>query len=134
MMTVSDPKEIYLRRWWWSAQPFWKYLDSDLRGWANLVDRHPGLFNLAWCMSGVTSPPAAYEPFAASVGWVFNEAAYIPMDGKTVADWAFILNRADFLASFLSCRRQLKRWRFHDSKVSYESIMCALDASRTSCA
>lgn len=129
-MSLPSPKDIYLRRWWWSKQPFWKYLDSRQVGWANLVDRHPGLFNLAWCMAGVNAPPKEYEPYSAKVTWVFTEAMYIPMAGKTMADWALKLELPAFKDLLVDDKRQLKRWKFHDSHISYEGILSAVAASQ----
>ena len=126
---ILSPKEIYLRRWWWSKQPFWQYLDADSRGWANLIDRHPGLFNLAWVMAGVSSPPKDYAPYAATVTWVFTEAMYIPMKGKTMADWALDLSLPDFRSALVANKRELLRWRFHDKHISYGVVLEALNKS-----
>lgn len=126
---ILSPKEIYLRRWWWSKQPFWQYLDADFRGWANLVDKHPGLFNLAWAMAGVSAPPKDYVPYSASITWVFTEAMYIPLKGKAMADWAFTLELEEFTALLAKSKREVCRWKFHDKHVSYGSIMQALGTS-----
>lgn len=126
---LPSPKEIYLRQWWWSKQPFWQYLDADRRGWANLVDKHPGLFNLAWAMAGAIEPPHDYTAHSAAVTWVFTEATYIPMKGRTMADWALSLSLPGFQQALVEDKRQIRRWRFHDKHVSYESVVQAINAA-----
>lgn len=123
---LRSPKEIYLPEWWWSPVPFYRYINHVGVGWGTLVDRHPGMFNLAWAMSGVQMPPQSYLEYAPSVVWVFTESGYIPMAGKTMADWAFYLARPDFAALLKREAAQIKRWKFHDNDMSYDQILRAV--------
>lgn len=126
-MPLLSPKEIYLRRWWWSQVPYWKYVDRERCGWGRLVDKHPGLFNLAWVMSGGVLPPTDYMPFAADIQWVFSEAFYMPMAERTVADWAFTATLEDFACMFKADKACIRRWKFHDRDMSYARIVKAVD-------
>ena len=125
-MSLPDPRSLYLPKWWWSRLPFYCYNNARGQGWGHLVDKHPGLFNLAWAMSGGAEPPQDYMPYAQRTAWVFSEAAHIPMAGKTMADWAFVLNVGDFAAKLKADRRGLERWKFHDSHINYPAILIAV--------
>ena len=126
---VKQPFELVQdcrRSWWWSAQPFWHYINAEGDGWGTMVDKHPGAFNLAWAMSGVTLPPADCRDYTSRVVWAYTEAIHIPMAGKTMADWSFWLGLYDFHKLLLKERQQIKRWKFHDQDMSYEEIVATL--------
>lgn len=131
-MTLLSSEETYLktfRKWWWSPVPFWEYTDSEHRGWAHMVDKHPGLFNLAWVMSGVQKPPQDYTVYAPKVRWVFNEAMYIPMYERKMADWALDVNLKDFHFMYVEDARRVRKWKFHTPGMSYEVLLRALNAA-----
>lgn len=128
-MPLPDPRELYLPKWWWSEQPFYCYNNERGQGWGHLVDRHPGMFNLAWAMAGGVPPPEEYMPYAERTGWVLSEAAYIPMAGKTMADWAFILGPREFRAKLVEDKRGVCRWKFHDSHINYAAILVAVSTA-----
>lgn len=123
---MKTPKEIYLREWWWSPQPFWNYLDEAGRGWATMVDTHPGAFNLAWVSAGAGNPPQDYAQHAPKVLWALTESRYIPMGGLTMADWALKLRLAEFHAKLVEEARLLRRWQFHDKDMSYDRLLKAV--------
>jgi len=126
---LRDPKQVYLPKWWWSPVPFYKYVSHDGIGWGTLVDRHPGMFNLAWAMSGEHMPPDDYQGYASKIIWVFCESNYIPMAGKTMADWAFYLDQAQFLRLLKKEAKVVKRWRFHDEDMSYSQVLQSVASS-----
>lgn len=95
------------RRWWWSEEPFWKYLDTGQRGWANLVDDHPGLFNLAWLMAEVSRVPTDFFLYSTTTQWVFENGQAIKCQGETLADLAFKYSMYDFTAKLRKSRVKL---------------------------
>lgn len=123
-----DPVADARREWWWSPQPFWKYTAGG-SGWSGLVDKHPGMFNLAWVMSGVHQPPKDYRDFAPRLVWVYTESGHIPMLHGTMADMAFKLDLPSFLICLKAEKHRLKRWKFHDQEMSYEQILGAVEYS-----
>lgn len=123
---LRDPRSIYLPEWWWSPLPFYKYINADGVGWGTMVDRHPGMFNLAWAMSGERGPPEDYRGHTSKIIWVFTESSYIPMADKTMADWAFYLSQPAFVKLLKKDAAQVKRWRFHDGDMSYDQILQAV--------
>ena len=116
------------RRWWWSPQPFWEYVDSAGQGWGNMDDVHPGCFNLAWGTTGVRQPLpfGQYPSYAHATAWVITESQHIPMANRTMAHWAFVLPLGEFVDLYTAQSRQLKRWKFHDKVLSYDLILARL--------
>ena len=119
----SNHRETLLRQWWWSPVPFWEYLGPEGQGWANVIDTHPGCFNLVWASSGVQRPPQDYQQYAPRVVWALTEAPHIPMMGKTMADWAFYLTAPAFLQALKDDRIGLQRWRFYDADMNYAKLL-----------
>lgn len=126
MSTFFSPyvTEHFRREWWWSQVPFWQYL-SNGAGWANLVDKHPGMFNLAWALSGGQLPPQHYQEWATTTAWVLTESGHMPMKGRTVADAAFYLPLQDFTAAFLK-DPLVRRWRFLNPGVTFDTLAAGL--------
>lgn len=96
MNTPTEFLQHLRRRWWWSEEPYWKYLDPSSRGWANLVDQHPGLFNLAWLMAAAPGVPTDFAPYAATTQWVYEKGMHTHCGTKNLADLAFTHNLHDF--------------------------------------
>ena len=84
------------RRWWWSKEPYWKYLDAQSRGWANLVDVHPGMFNIVWLMSDSVGVPTDFTPYAPTVQWVMCKTTFTKVNGAALADLALQHTLKDF--------------------------------------
>lgn len=120
---LPDPKSLYLRKWWWSQQPFWLYEDSRKNGWGHATDKHPGLFNLCWVAAGGIEPPKGYARYAEHTLWVLQEAEHIPMYGLKMADHAFLSSIKDFEAMLVDDRVRIKKYRFCTEGVSYELIL-----------
>ena len=95
-MTPVDFVQHCRRRWWWSSQPFWSYLDSDGRGWANLVDTHPGMFNLLWLAAGEPEGVPSIGKHAATAQWAFVVAPNITVSGEPLTDLAFRVSLDEF--------------------------------------
>lgn len=96
---MNDPMDLIQhcrRRWWWSQLPFWAYLDGNGDGWANLVDTHPGMFNLTWLAAGEPAGvlPYGIRPLAAQ--WAFVTAPHITVGGEPLTDLAFRVNLEEF--------------------------------------
>lgn len=102
---MNSPLELIQdcrRAWWWSSAPFWKYLDENGQGWANLVDNHPGMFNLVWLLSGRQSPPEVWSPYMQVTQWVVLEAPHVRVQGQPLLDLAFRLKLPEFNANAAS--------------------------------
>lgn len=102
MHTPQEFIQHIRRRWWWSEEPYWKYL-QDGRGWANAVDTHPGIFNLIWLHSGVRGVPQSFVPYAASAAWAMDNGLKIKCVGVTLADMAFKLDLVTFVQALNAC-------------------------------
>jgi hypothetical protein len=123
---LPDPKQLYLRHWWWSPKPFYLYEDARKCGWGHFVDVHPGLFNLAWAAAGGPLPPVDYTPYADDSLWVVQEAAHIKMgQGLTMADWAFVSTLPEFI-KILSCDEKARRYKFVTKGASMDIILKTL--------
>lgn len=110
----------FRRQWWWSQVPFWLYVHQG-HGWANLVDAHPGMFNLAWALSGGQPPQTNYQAWASTTAWVLTESAHMPMKGCTVADAAFYLPIQEFTKRLLD-DPLVRRWKFLNPGVTLQNL------------
>jgi hypothetical protein len=97
---MKHPEELVQhcrRRWWWSPRPFWEYIDQGGRGWAKFVNIHPGMFNMAWQLSGASTPPADFSEYANTTAWVYTQGLRAMSGGTSLPDMALSLPQAEML-------------------------------------
>jgi hypothetical protein len=127
-----------LKNWWWSPAPFEQYQDAQGRGLATLVERHPGLFNLAWALHGAPTRHIQVHdrdlPFGVAV---LMEMPHIPHTRSksvrlartafyTIADAAFELKLTAFLKEYRASKLAAG-WKFHDPRVTHTAIVRRLE-------
>lgn len=96
MKTPIELVQDCRRSWWWSPLPFWRYIDSHGQGWGTLVDTHPGMFNLAWMLSGVSRAPESWQTHTETTQWVVLASPKVWISRQPMLDLAFRLNMQDF--------------------------------------
>lgn len=95
---MREPHELVQhcrRRWWWSQAPFYDYHVNGV-GWGNLVDTHPGMFNLAWVLAGGPTPRAVYTPYAATTLWVLEQSPGVIYKKQSLPDAALAMTLPQF--------------------------------------